>query len=176
MKISTPALTPGFRLSKKHRCARALLLLLSIIFSIFSTSFVRAQETVQPPDKTAKKRPKIGLVLSGGGARGFAHIGVLKVLEENRIPVDYVAGASMGGLVGALYATGKTPDEMERLIATLDWDVLLRGKTAFEALSYRRKEDRRNLPGAISLGGKGANLNLPGSLIRDTKSDWCLTV
>jgi NTE family protein len=114
--------------------------------------------------KPPKKRPKIGLVLSGGGARGFAHIGVLKVFEENKIPVDYVAGASMGGLVGALYATGRTPDEMERLIETLDWDDLLRGKTSFEALSYRRKEDRRNLPGAITLGGKGRKLNLPSSL------------
>ncbi len=135
-----------------------------LIFTIASTSFVCAQETVSTPENTPKKRPKIGLVLSGGGARGFAHVGVIRVLEENHIPVDYVAGASMGALVGALYATGRTPDEMERLIETLDWDNLLRGKTAFGALSYRRKEDRRNLPGAITLGGKGGRLNLPGSL------------
>jgi len=164
MKISTPALTPGFGQSKKYLRASLLFFLFAVIFSTVSTSFVRAQETVQPSEKTAKKRLKIGLVLSGGGARGFAHVGVLKVLEENKIPVDYVAGASMGGLVGALYATGRTPDEMERIIETLDWDTLLRGRTTFEALSYRRKEDRRNLPGAITLGGKGAKLNLPGSL------------
>ncbi|MCY7344862.1 MAG: patatin-like phospholipase family protein [Pyrinomonadaceae bacterium] len=164
MKISTPALMPGLGQSKKHLRASLLFFLFAVIFSTVSTSFVRAQETVQPSEKTAKKRLKIGLVLSGGGARGFAHIGVLKVLEENKIPVDYVAGASMGGLVGALYATGRTPDEMERIIETLDWDTLLRGRTTFEALSYRRKEDRRNLPGAITLGGKGAKLNLPGSL------------
>ena len=144
--------------------ARAWLAVFGLIFSFVSTSFVFAQQTAQTSEIAPKKRPKIGLVLSGGGARGFAHIGVLKVLEANRIPVDYVAGASMGGLVGALYATGRTPDEMERLTENLDWDTLLRGKTAFEALSYRRKEDRRNLPGAITLGGKGARLNLPGSL------------
>ena len=60
----------------------------------------------------------------------------------------------MGALVGALYATGRTPDEMEKLVETLDWDELLRGKPAFDDLTYRRKEDRRNLPGAITLGGK----------------------
>lgn len=158
---------PIFGQAKNNRRAHVLFFIFGLIFSTFSyasTSFVRAQETVQPSENTRKKRPKIGLVLSGGGARGFAHIGVLKVLEENRIPVDYIAGASMGGLVGALYSTGRTPTEMERLIETLDWDTLLSGKTAFEALSYRRKEDRRNLPGAINLGGRGRRLNLPGSL------------
>jgi len=129
-----------------------------------STLSVFGQEIVPTPEKTPKKRPKIGLVLSGGGARGFAHIGVIKVLEENHIPVDYVAGASMGALVGALYATGRTPAQMEQLVETLDWDNLLRGKPAFGELNYRRKEDRRNLPGSITLGGKGARLNLPGSL------------
>ncbi|HXG83398.1 MAG TPA: patatin-like phospholipase family protein [Pyrinomonadaceae bacterium] len=140
------------------------LFLTCMLILITSLPALFGQEIAPTPEIPQKERRKIGLVLSGGGARGFAHIGVLKVLEENRIPVDYVAGASMGGLVGALYATGRTPDEMERLIETLDWDNLLRGRTAFEALSYRRKEDRRNLPGAITLGGKGANLNLPGSL------------
>jgi NTE family protein len=158
------ALPPIFGRSGKHFRAPVLVLAISLIFTIGSTSFVGAQENTPAPEKIQKTRPKIGLVLSGGGARGFAHIGVLKVLEENRIPVDYVAGASMGALVGALYATGRTPDEMQRLVETLDWNQLLRGKTAFESLSYRRKEDRRNLPGAITLGGKGGRLNLPSSL------------
>ena len=136
-----------------------------VLMFIAPAPFVFAQESVAtPPVETSKKRPKIGLVLSGGGARGFAHIGVLKVLEENQIPVDYISGASMGALVGALYATGRTPAEMEQLVKKLDWDNLLQGKTSFEALSYRRKEDRRNLPGAITLGGKGRKLNLPSSL------------
>ena len=126
--------------------ARAGLFFLVCIFSLIAVSSlsISAQSVNPSPENAPKKRPKIGLVLSGGGARGFAHIGVLKVLEENKIPVDYIAGASMGGLVGALYATGRTPDEMERLIEKLDWNTLLSGKTAFDALSYRRKEDLRS--------------------------------
>src|SRR6188768_3639833 len=104
-----------------------------LMISLTATSGVFGQ--VSPP----KKRATVGLVLSGGGARGFAHVGVLKVLEANHIPVDYIAGTSMGGLVGALYAMGKSPAEMEALIDELDWDPLLRPQTAADNLSYRRK-------------------------------------
>lgn len=117
--------------------------------------------TVVSQVQTAQRRPTIGLVLSGGGARGFAHVGVLKVLEENRVPVDYVGGASIGGLIGALYAMGKTPAEIEQLIGTLDWDKLFASSTSFENLSFRRKEDRRNIPGPIPLRGKLTDLKLP---------------
>ncbi len=99
-----------------------------------------------------KKRPKIGLALSGGGARGLAHIGVLEWLEENRIPVDYVAGTSIGGLVGGMYAMGMTPDEIRRLIETIDWDETLRGTPAFDRLTFRRKQDRRSYQNDIELG------------------------
>ena len=64
--------------------------------------------------RPAATRPRIGLVLGGGGARGSAHVGVLKVLEEMRIPIDYITGTSMGSIVGGLYASGFTPDEIER--------------------------------------------------------------
>ena len=113
---------------------------------------------------TAVKRKKIGLVLSGGGARGFAHIGVLKVLEANHIPVDYIGGASMGGLVGAMYSLGKTPAEIEELVGSLDWDKLLQISTSFDNLSFRRKEDRRNIPAPITLRGRINNLKLPNAL------------
>src|SRR4029079_9947952 len=105
-----------------------------------------------------------GSCLAGGGARGFAHVGVLKVLEANHIPVDYIAGTSMGGLIGALYAMGKSPAEMEALIAELDWDPLLRPQTAADNLSYRRKQDRLNIPAPLTLTGKGADLKLPNAL------------
>ncbi len=135
-----------------------------VLLTVFST-FTFSQTTInQNTETTVRKRPKIGLVLSGGGARGFAHVGVIKVLEENHIPVDYISGASMGALVGALYATGRTPADMEKLVETLDWNELLRGKPAFDELTYRRKQDRRNLPGAITLGGKGVDVKLPSSL------------
>ena len=115
-------------------------------------------------DSVPKKRPTVGLVLSGGGARGFAHVGVLKVLEENRIPVDYVGGASIGGLIGALYATGKSPAEIEQFISTLDWDKLLQPTASLDNLSFRRKEDRRNIPAPVILKGKPNDLQLPNAL------------
>lgn len=157
MKFSFSRFSPIF-LKRTKSLAYALIFVMISTFSSFG------QQVDSPLIETVKKRPKIGLVLSGGGARGFAHIGVIKVLEENHIPVDYVAGASMGALVGALYATGRTPADMERLVETLDWDELLRGKPTFDNLTYRRKEDRRNLPGAITLGGQRTKLRLPSSL------------
>ena len=132
-----------------------------VMLSLAPCSFVFGQAAAPPP---LKKRPTVGLVLSGGGARGFAHIGVLKVLEENHIPVDYIGGASMGALIGALYALGKTPDEIETLVGGLDWDKLLRGSPYFDNLSFRRKEDRRNIPAPITLRGRINNLNLPNAL------------
>ncbi len=98
------------------------------------------------------KRPTIGLALAGGSARGLAHIGVLEWLEEHRIPVDYIAGTSMGGLVAAYYATGSTPQDLRRLIRELDWDDLLSGAPAYRQLAFRRKEDRRAFPNAFELG------------------------
>ncbi len=145
---------------------KAVVSALMIVLLHFSFLTVSGQ-SVDSNQNTASqvKRPKIGLVLSGGGARGFAHIGVLKVLEENRIPVDFVAGASMGALVGSLYATGRTPAEMEQLVETLDWEKLLSGSPAYDELTYRRKQDKRNIPGGITLGGKNVkDLKLPGSL------------
>lgn len=135
---------------------------LVLIFSVFLVSFQTGFS--QNTSSQTKKRPKIGLVLSGGGARGFAHIGVLKVLEENRVPIDYVGGASMGALVGALYAMGKTPDEIEQFVNGLNWDKYLQATTSFENLSFRRKEDRRNIPSPITLKGKPNDLKLPSGL------------
>jgi len=97
-----------------RRCFKLLQLVVFIIGSVL------------PLPGVSDERPKIGLVLSGGGARGFAHIGVLKVLEAHRIPVDYIAGTSMGSIVGGLYASGLTPAEIEHAIKTIDWDEVLR--------------------------------------------------
>ncbi|MBM5570895.1 MULTISPECIES: patatin-like phospholipase family protein [Deefgea] len=87
------------------------------------------------------ERPRIGLVLGGGGARGFAHVGVLKVMEENRIPVDCVIGTSIGSLVGAAYATGRTPAEMEERIQIANWDELLSLSLPREKNTFRQKQD-----------------------------------
>src|SRR5579862_8842888 len=85
--------------------------------------------------------PKVGLVLEGGGALGLAHIGVLQWLEEHHIPISYVAGTSMGGLVGGFYATGNSPAEIRDLTHEIDWNEVISGQIPFRDLSYRRKED-----------------------------------
>ena len=102
--------------------------------------------------QTADERPRIGVALSGGGARGLAHIGVLQWFEEHQIPIDYLAGTSMGGLIGGLYAMGMDSDELRQILESLDWDQLLTSSPAYTNLTFRRKEDRRAYPGGLQLG------------------------
>jgi len=118
------------------------------------------QQTQVPP---IKARPKIGVALEGGGALGFAHIGVLQWFEDHHIPVDYVAGTSMGGLVGGFYATGKSPAELKQIVEAQNWDFVIGGSTPYEDLSYRRKEDSRTFQNKIVVGLKNG-LSLPAGL------------
>ena len=99
-------------------------------------------------------RLHIALVLEGGGALGLAHTGVIQWLEENRIPVDMIAGTSMGGLIGGLYASGETPDQIRTLIKNIRWNRVLGGITPYNDLSFRRKQDRREYQNAFELGLK----------------------
>lgn len=99
--------------------------ILFILFIIFK--FILSAEEIT--------KPKIGLVLSGGGAKGFAHIGVLKILEEKKIPIDYIVGTSMGSIIGALYAMGYSAEELEKIVTETDWDSYLNDN-----------HDRKNLP------------------------------
>ncbi|MBI3483829.1 MAG: patatin-like phospholipase family protein [Acidobacteria bacterium] len=114
-------------------------------------------------DRPAPHRKKIGLVLSGGSARGFIHVGVIRWLEENRIPVDYVAGTSMGGLVGGMYASGFTAQEIDTFIRKIQWSDVLRPDPPYPDLTFRRKQDRRDLPTAFELGMRGG-LRAPSGL------------
>jgi len=102
-------------------------------------------------------RTKIGLVLGGGGALGFAHVGVLQVLEELRIPIDYIAGTSMGSIVAGMYASGMSPAEIEHSFAELDWWDVLKDRSPHQHLTYRRKVDNKRYMGA-EFGVKGRNL------------------
>jgi NTE family protein len=115
------------------------------------------------PQERPTGRPRIGVALEGGGALGLAHIGVLEWFEEHHIPVDYVAGTSMGGLVGGFYATGMSPAEMKKLIEGVDWKEVISDATPFEDLSYRRKEDQRAYPNAFILGLRDG-LSIPSGL------------
>lgn len=107
-------------------------------------------ENEQP--NTAKPRPKIGLALAGGSALGFAHIGVLDWLEKHRIPVDFIAGTSMGGLVGGLYATGADAGGLREFLQSVHWDEALLAYPPYRQLHFRRKEDRREFPTRLELG------------------------
>ncbi len=115
------------------------------------------------PQQPEKRRLKIGVALEGGGALGLAHIGVLQWFEEHHIPIDYVAGTSMGGLVGGFYASGMSPADLRRLIEHTDWNLMLSGQTDYQDLSFRRKEDQRAYPNAILLGLRNG-LSIPGGL------------
>jgi NTE family protein len=108
-------------------------------------------------------RPKIGLALGGGAARGIAHIGLLRWFEEHRIPVDYIAGTSMGGLIGGAYAAGLSPDEIQALMNEADWDLMFLADSPFRYKTFRRKEDARAFPGQIDFGLKGG-FKLPTGL------------
>ncbi len=92
----------------------------------------------------AEARPKIGLVLSGGAARGLAHIGVLKALDEQGIQIDAIAGTSMGAVVGGLYASGYTPAELERIALEMDWQQALSDAPPRKDVPFRRKQDDRD--------------------------------
>lgn len=103
-------------------------------------------------------RPKVGLVLGGGGALGIAHVGVLRVLEEQRVPIDYIAGTSMGAIIAGLYASGMSPDEIEAFLAGLDWNEVMTDATPRRELFFRRKlEDQRYLL-ELGLGRKGLKM------------------
>ena len=104
------------------------------------------------PAKDQPPRPRLGLVLSGGGARGAAHVGVLKVLEEIHVPVDIIAGASMGSIVGGLYATGMSPQEMEDALATMDWEGSFEDKVPRVDRPFRRKFDEASFLTKLTLG------------------------
>ncbi len=101
-----------------------------------------------------KPRPKIGLVLSGGGARGLTHIGVLKVLDRLRVPVDYIAATSMGAIVGGLYASGMSPEQMQRHLGAVSWPTLLSDSPERSDVSFRRKEELTAFPLAFEIGYK----------------------
>ena len=115
-------------------------------------------------------RPRIGLVLSGGGARGAAHVGVIQALEEMRIPIDAVAGTSMGAVVGGLYAAGLSGTEIAQVFDALDWQDMLRDRAPRRDLVYRRKQDDRVFLARGALGVSATDgVLLPLGLIQGQK-------
>lgn len=118
-----------------------------VLLFVFPSTFGLAQDLPQPDSP-----PRIGLVLEGGGALGLAHIGVIQYMEEHHIPVSYIAGTSMGGLVGGLYATGRNAGEVRELVRSINWDEVISGRSSFKDLSFRRKQDAREYPSTLEFG------------------------
>jgi NTE family protein len=132
-----------------------------VLLALLLSSSVLAQS-----DSSGSRRLKVGLVLGGGGARGAAHIGVLRELERLNIPIDAVAGTSMGAIVGGLYASGMTPSDLEKLIGSLDWGGSFKDVSSRENLRYRRKQDDASFPMNLELGLRDGEVLLPKGLVQ----------
>ncbi|RLE26265.1 MAG: hypothetical protein DRJ65_05840 [Acidobacteria bacterium] len=135
----------------------------------FSLILVTAVGAAEDPDV-----PKVGLVLSGGGALGSAHVGVLKVLEELRVPIHCVAGTSMGSIVGGLYAAGYSPQELEDLLLSTNWHDLLDDRPPRSRVPFRRKVDDLTFLTRLEVGFNRGKIQLPPALIQGQKLDFLL--
>ena len=158
---------------------RSTLFSLCVIF--FMLSFVMVSVAQAAEEKTETEpyriegRPKVGLVLSGGGARGVAHIGVLKVLEEMRVPVDFIAGTSMGSLVGGIYASGMSPEEMEKRIGAVNWESIFTDYPARQDIPWRRKQDDFTSLFGLELGFRDGKVLVPMGTTAGYKFEFLLT-
>ena len=141
----------------KGRTVSIILLAIFIIFS--DRTEINASET---EDCT---RPKIGLVLSGGGAKGVAHIGVLKVLEEAEIPIDYISGTSMGAIIGGLYSIGYTAAELDSMVREQDWMFLLTDQIQRPYRSFDSKFNKEHYLVNIPLG-RDRKLSTPSGVVK----------
>ncbi len=146
----------------------------ALLAGLLFTGCVVAQDHFASVDASAplgleSHRPKIGLVLSGGGARGAAHIGVLKALEELHVPIDAIAGSSIGAVVGGLYASGLSAEQIEKLLVSLDWADAFRDRASRPDLDFRRKEDDRDFLVNLPVGYGEDGFRFPRGLIQGQK-------
>lgn len=133
-----------------------------------------SQATDDMAEATGAERPRVGLVLGGGGARGAAHVGVLLELERMQVPVDAIAATSMGAIVGGLYATGMSAAQLEELVGSIDWAGTLSDDPPRRDLSFRRKQDDAEFPIDVEVGLRGTDLVLPKGAIQGQKLDLLL--
>ena len=152
--------------SRQRSCAKHIAHFALLVFATTLSPSLAAQQQ----GNGEAKRPRIGLVLSGGGARGIAHVGVLRVLEELRIPIDVVAGTSMGAIVGGLFSYGLDTDALEQQVTRegleLGWPAMLRDGAAFRDRPFRRKEEAETYLAGPKFGIRGFSLRLPKGLVQ----------
>ena len=144
---------------------------LRLLLAVQCLAFAAATQALAGADPPAPAgppaaRPRVGLVLSGGGARGAAHVGVLKVLEEQRVPIDAIAGTSMGAVVGGLYASGLSARDVEKIMTSVNWQTAFRDRPPREDLTLRRKQEDVNFLVKFPLGVRGHGIVLPKGLIQ----------
>lgn len=148
---------------------------LSILCAMLSIStVVTAEDSARATDVTSSDRLRVGLVLGGGGARGAAHIGVLRELERMRVPIDAIAGTSMGAIIGGLYAAGMSVAELEELVAEMDWAGAMSDEPDRSDLRFRRKQDARDYPIGLDIGLERGRPKLPLGLVQGQKLDLIL--
>jgi len=139
------------------------MLRLIAFLALLASSFVSLDASAQTV------RPKTCLVLGGGGARGAAHIGVLKVLEREHVPIDCITGTSMGAIVGGLYAAGYSATQIEAVLKSIDWKDMFNDDPPREELPMRRKEDELRFLGGIEFGLRDGKIALPRGVIQGQK-------
>ncbi len=142
-----------------------------LLLCLFETTIGKSDDLKQPKDEI---RPKIGLALSGGGARGAAHVGVLRQIEDKNIPIDYIAGTSMGALVGGLYASGLSASEIEVILNDMNWDDILADKAPRENRSFRKKRDDDLYLVKSKARLKEGSIRLPSGIVSGQKIDFLL--
>lgn len=122
-----------------------------IIKSVFGILLIWSLTTVSIIHAQQDERPKIGLTLSGGGAKGLAHIGVLKAIDDAGLQIDYISGTSMGAIIGSLYAVGYTGEQIDSLAQTFDWELVLSNDFSFPVLFMEEKEQYKRFPVELPL-------------------------
>jgi NTE family protein len=155
--------------TRRFRLGLAGALIASGLWSIAASAQTRPPQDPASHQGTPEPRPRICLVLSGGGARGMAHIGVLKILEELKVPIDCIAGTSMGAVVGGLYASGMSAAEIESTMRSVDWQEAFRDAPPRRDLAFRRKQDDRNYLVRLPLGLQHHTILLPKGFIQGQK-------
>ncbi len=141
----------------------------TIVEAQIDTVSVMKTDTVIP----VRHRPKVGVVLSGGGAKGFAHIGALRVIEEAGIPIDYIAGTSMGSIVGGLYAVGYDPDMMQKLCTEQNWDLIIKDQVPRKFMPLEKRINERHY--LVSVPMKHGKLKIKRSMVDGVYVNMLLT-
>lgn len=131
---------------------------LAVVLLLLATAGIQAQES-ESPGVTEAERPRLALALSGGGARGIAHIGVLRALEEAGIPVDAIAANSMGAVVGGIYAAGRTAQDLDDIVLSVDWGILFSGRPDRPIVPVARRQDRFRTFAGVDVGKGGPKLS-----------------